>query len=134
MYPFFMADMKSEYQPGVCNIGAAEKRARLVAGWMGLGITLVLWVAFFLFRVTAPWRLFLFLPAMLGASGFLQARMSFCVNFGMRGVENFGEQVGKITVIEDPESKKRDKSRSLQIISYSVVIAAAIGVAGLLIP
>jgi hypothetical protein len=129
-----MADMKSEYQPGVCNIGAAEKRTRLIAGWMGLGITLVLWVALVLLRVTAPWRLFLFLPAMLGASGFLQARMSFCVNFGMRGVENFGKQVGTITVIEDPESKKLDRSRSYQITGYSAIIAAAIGVAGLLIP
>ncbi|HUX22116.1 MAG TPA: hypothetical protein VMW69_12815 [Spirochaetia bacterium] len=134
MYLYSMADIKKEYQPGVCNIGAAERRTRLIGGWIGLAVTLVLWAAFLLFRIAAPWRLFLFLPAMMSASGFLQARMSFCVNFGMRGVENFGDRVGKITVIEDPESKKRDRSRSYQITGYSAIIAAAIAIAGLLVP
>ncbi len=124
--------MKAQYQPGVCNIGTAEKRARRQAGWVGLIVTVVLWGLFVVFKVSAAWRLFLFLPAMIAATGFLQARMSFCVNFGMRGVENFGDRIGSITVIEDPVSKKRDKARSYQIIGYAAIIAVVVAVAGLI--
>ena len=42
---------KSEYIPGVCNIGPAERRARKMVGFGGLPI---------------------FLPASMGATGFLQ--------------------------------------------------------------
>ena len=126
-----MSDVKMQYQPGVCNIGKAEKRARRQAGWFGLIITIVLWAVFIALKVAAPWRLFLFLPAVLAASGFVQARMSFCVNFGMRGVENFGDKIGSITVIEDPTSKKRDKSRSYRIMGYSALIAVVVALAGL---
>ena len=127
-----MSDIKMQYQPGVCNIGKAEKRTRRQAGWVGLIVTVALWALFVVLKISAPWRLFLFLPAMLAASGFLQARMSFCVNFGMRGVENFGDKVGAITVIEDPASKKRDKSRSYQIIGYAAIISVVVAVAGLI--
>jgi len=105
---------------------------RLRAGWIGLGVTVVLWALFIVFHVSAPWRLFLFLPAMLAASGFFQGTKNFCVNFGMRGVENFGDKVGSIKVIEDPASKKRDKTRSYQIMGYAAIIAVIVAVAGLI--
>jgi len=123
-----MSDVKKEYLPGVCNIGAAEKGVRRRAGWAGLVLTVLLWGLFIIFRVAAPWRLFVFLPAVLGASGFLQAAMSFCVNFGMRGVQNFGEKVGEVTAVDESSAKRKDRGRSVQILGYSVAIAAVVAV------
>ena len=37
---------KKEYIPGECNIGPEERRARRLAGKVGSGFTLVLWVVF----------------------------------------------------------------------------------------
>lgn len=127
-----MLNVRNEYQPGVCNIGNAEKRMRFRAGWVGLAITVVLWILFIVLHVSAPWRLFLSLPAMLAASGFIQGSMSFCVNFGMRGVQNFGNHVGKVMVVEDPGDKKTDRRRSAEIIGYSALAAVVIAAAGLL--
>lgn len=125
-----MANVRNAYQAGVCNIGLAERRTRRRAGWLGLAITVVLWVLFIIFQTAAPWRLFLFLPAMLGATGFFQAGMSFCVNFGMRGVENFGDAVGTVTEITSAEDRKRDHGRSVQIILYSAATAVVVTAAG----
>lgn len=123
-----MSNVQDAYVPGVCNIGAAERRTRRQAGWIGLAVTAVVWVVLALLGVSPYWRLFVFLPAMLGANGFLQAAMSFCVNFGMRGVENFTDKVGAATTIENAEHKKLDRSRSRLIILYSMFIAAAVAV------
>lgn len=105
---------------------------RRTAGWFGIAVTIVLSVIFIVFRVAAPWRLFLFLPAVLSATGFLQARMSFCVNFGMRGVENFGDKVGKVITVADPISRRLDRRRSIRIMGYSAGIALVVALAGFL--
>lgn len=127
-----MSDSKNEYRAGSCNIGAAEKKTRLRAGWIGAALTVVVWLLFILLRVPAPWRIILLLPGMLAASGFLQASFGFCVNFGMRGVQNFGDVVGKVTVIEVPEDRLKDRARSLRIIAYSAAIAILVAAAGFL--
>jgi hypothetical protein len=119
----------AEYIPGVCNIGPAEIRRRSQSGWFGLGVTVVLWAAFFVFRVPAPWRLFLFFPSMISATGFLQAAMHFCAGFGMRGVFNFGQVVGKTESVEQAEFRRKDqrKARSIALLSAlaGLVVAAA---------
>jgi hypothetical protein len=89
-----MATTQTVYVPGVCNIGGAEIRQRLRFGWGGLVVTVVLAAAFFVFRLPAPWRFFLFLPTTSGAVGFLQAAFRFCADFGMRSVFNLGPEVG----------------------------------------
>ena len=122
----------SEYIPGVCNIGAAEISRRRQSGWIGLGITVLLWVLFFILRVPAPWRLFLFLPASLGASGFLQAAFHFCAGFGMRGVFNFGSEVGKTDTVEQAEFRRQDVRKARLIGLYSGLIGAAVAVVGFL--
>ena len=38
--------MKTEYIPGVCNIGPAEIGRRRQIGWVGSGATILLWAAF----------------------------------------------------------------------------------------
>jgi hypothetical protein len=121
---------KAEYVPGVCNIGPAEIRRRRKGGWVGAGATILLWAAFFIFRVPAPWRLTLFLPAMLGATGFLQAAFHFCAGFGMRGVYNFGPEVGKTETVDQAEFRLKDRRKSLLIFLYSVLIGIATAMAG----
>jgi hypothetical protein len=120
---------QSEYVPGVCNIGPAEIRRRRHVGWFGAVLTVVLWGAFFLLRIPAPWRLLLFFPAAMSAVGFLQAVMHFCANFGMRGVFNFGPRVGKTDTVEQAEFRRKDRQKAAQIILYSCLIG--ITVAGL---
>jgi glucan phosphoethanolaminetransferase (alkaline phosphatase superfamily) len=124
---------KPEYIPGVCNIGPAEIRMRRMAGWAGLGATVLLWALFFIFRVPAAWRLLLFLPAAMSAVGFLQAAMHFCAAFGVMGVFNLGPNVGKTDSIEQAEFRTKDRQKALLIILISCLIGIAAAVAGYLL-
>jgi hypothetical protein len=119
----------SEYVPGVCNIGPAETRKRRQSGWIGAGVTLLAWVLFLVFRVPAPWRLLLFFPAAVGASGFFQAALHFCAAFGMRGVFNFGSRVGKTDTVEQAEFRIKDRSKSRQISAYSALVGVVVAIA-----
>jgi hypothetical protein len=125
--------IKTEYIPGVCNIGPAEIGMRKRVGWLGLGLTILLWGIFLVLRVPAPWRLALFFPAALGASGFLQAAMHFCAGFGSRGLFNFGAEVGKTESVEQADFRRQDRRKARQIGLYSALIALAIAAAGLLL-
>ncbi len=78
-----------KYIPGVCNIGPAEISNRKLIGWVGLVITIVLWILFSYLDVSAGIFLFLFFPAFTSSIGFTQAYSHFCVHFGMRGLFNF---------------------------------------------
>jgi hypothetical protein len=123
---------KAEYVPGVCNIGQAEIGMRNRVGWLGSAATVVLWAAFVVFRVPAPWRLLLVLPASMGATGFLQAAMHFCAGFGMRGLFNFGSEIGKTDSVEQAEFRLKDRRKARQIGLYSILIGIVIAIAGLL--
>ncbi|WP_455383255.1 hypothetical protein [Salinispira pacifica] len=125
-----MASENRQYIPGTCNIGPAETRQRMQAGWLGLGVTIVMWVLFIIFRVSAPWRLFLFLPAALSATGFLQAAFHFCANFGMRGVFNFGDEVGKTESVTQAEFRRKDRMKAQRIIFYSALLGVAVALIG----
>jgi hypothetical protein len=122
-----------KYVPGVCNIGPAEISRRRRSGWFGLGVTVLPWLAFVVFRVPAPWRLFLFLPAFISAEGFLQAAFHFCAGFGSRGLYNFGPEVGKTETVEQAEFRKKDQRKALLISLYSALIGIAVAVLGLLL-
>ena len=124
---------KQEYIPGICNIGPAEINKRRQSGWVGLVATILLWAAFWVFRVPAPWRLFLFFPAAMSATGFLQAALHFCAGFGSRGVFNFGPEVGKTETVEQVEFRQKDQRKARLILLYSVMIGIAIAIAGFLL-
>jgi hypothetical protein len=122
--------VKDDYVPGVCNIGPAEIRRRRQVGWVGLAATILLWAAFLIFRVPAPWRLALFLPATVGATGFLQAAFHFCAGFGMRGVFNFSSEVGKTESVQEAEFRLKDRRKARLITLYSILIGIATATAG----
>ena len=113
--------MEDKYIPGVCNIGPAEIKKRKQAGWTGLIATVLLWMAFIWFDVPSAWRLLLFFPAMMSATGFLQAYMHFCAYFGFASLFNFGD-VGKTDSVSQAEFRARDRRRAWQIIIYSVLV------------
>jgi hypothetical protein len=121
---------KTEYIPGVCNIGPAEIRRRRQSGWIGLGLLVLLWAAFLVFAVPAPWRLLLFLPAMVSATGFLQAAFHFCAGFGMRGVFNFGSEVGKTDTVEQADFRIKDRRKARLIALYSALVGVVVATAG----
>ena len=122
-----------KYVPGECNIGPAEINRRRRSGWVGLGLTILLWLAFWIFRVPAPWRLTLFFPAALGAEGFLQAAFHFCAGFGMQGVFNFGSELGKTESVEQADFRRKDQRKALLISLYSALIGIVIAVLGFLL-
>ena len=126
----FMENEK--YIPGVCNIGPAEIKKRQQAGWTGLIATILLWAAFFWFDAPAVWRLTLFLPAMMSATGLLQAYMHFCAYFGFAALFNFGE-VGKNDSVSQAEFRAKDRRKAWQIIIYSFVIGLIVALAGYLL-
>lgn len=121
------------YQPGVCNIGPAERRKRLQLGWLGLALTIVAIVAFVVFQVPDPWRVLVAAPAALAANGFLQHAMHFCVGFAMRGLYNLGP-LGTEETVMDAEMRKADQRKGLQITAYSMLFAAAAVVIAVLLP
>jgi len=120
-----MTTTKSQYVPGVCNIGPEEIKRRRQTGWIGLIVTLVLWALFIWFDISRIWKLTLFIPAMMSATGFLQAYMHFCVHFGFASLFNFGD-VGKTDTVQQAEFRTKDKRKAWKIVIYSALIGLAI--------
>ena len=127
-----MTDLHQDYVPGTCNIGRAEIARRARTAWGGLLLLAALWVLFYVYHVGAGWRLFLFLPAAASAMGFLQTYMRFCVAFGSRGIYNFGPAFGTkgatVQVVQDEESKKKDRAKSLRMMAYALLIGVVIAI------
>ena len=122
--------MANEYIPGVCNIGPAEMKARRISGWVSVGLTAALWTVFVAFQTPPVWRLLLFFPASGAATGFLHSAMHFCVGFGMKGVFNFGPQVGKMDSVEQKEFRAQDRKKAYLIILYAAAIGLVVALAG----
>ena len=124
---------RNEYIPGQCNIGPDEIARRRNVGWVSLAISLVLIGTLEGAGVDPWWRLLVFFPAALSASGFLQAFYHFCSGFGRAGLYNFGA-LGGIHHIDDDLSKAKDKKKAYQIILYSVLIAGAAAIIAIALP
>lgn len=123
---------RTHYIPGVCNIGPEERRARRTVGWLGLGFTVVAWVVLAYFRLGPFWYLVVFLAASLSASGFIQDKMHFCANFGIRRVFNFSAEVGNVERVVEKELWSADRRKALKIGAYSVVAGLLATLAALL--
>ena len=113
------------YIGGQCNIGREEIARRRNLGWVSLGIVFALFVALVWIGVSPWWRLFIFVPATMSASGFLQAYFHFFSGFARLGVFNFGP-TGQRHEIADEGSKKKDRKRGIEITIYAALIGAAI--------
>jgi hypothetical protein len=110
----------------VCNIGDAEIAQRNMIGWVGIGATIILGTILVYLHTALYWKLILFVPAFIGATGFLQAWMHFCAGFGMQGVFNFSSEVRKTDTVAQAEYRAMDRRKAIMIFIYAVLIAAAI--------
>jgi hypothetical protein len=116
------------YQAGACNIGPAEIARRRRTGHVGLAISLAL-IATFVWLDAPTWvRLIVFLPAAVGAAGYLQAHFRFCADYGWRGVFNVGERAGhdRTTTVVDPQARHADRRRAMLISAGSGVIGLVV--------
>ncbi len=121
-----------QYRAGACNIGPAEIARRRAVGHAGAAATLVLGVG--LAWADAPtWsRLVLFLPAAIGAAGYLQAATRFCADYGWRGVFNFGEAGhDRTSSVEDQAARRADRRKALAIGLGSAIVGVAAVLASL---
>ena len=122
-----MVKIERVYAPGACNISPEEGALRLATGLIGTGLTVAAVLAFLALGVPRAWRLTVFLPAMMAATGYLQASLKFCVNYGLRGVYNIDNELG-VTTKTEGEAKAADRRRSLVILGWSAVISAVVAV------
>jgi len=111
-----------KYVPGVCNIGPAERAARRRSGIFGLVIAFILLA--FLLAIHAPraWRLIVFLPAAGAASGFIQDTLHFCAGFGLKGLYNVANSLGKTDTVTQLEYRRQDKRKALRILYLSLLV------------
>ena len=123
----------NSYQPGVCNIGPAEIRQRRRVGLIGLVVAVVFLAVAFVLGIPAPYRLLVFLPVGMAASGFLQAGMHFCARFGASGLFNFGD-VGPTESVMEADFRRADQRKAIQIIVFTLIIAAVVAIVAFLIP
>jgi hypothetical protein len=120
------------YIPGVCNIGPAETKARMMSGWGGLVATILLGAVLFGLNAAPGWRLILFFPATIAATGFLQGAWHFCLGFGFKALFNFGE-LGTADSVEQAEFRRLDRRKAWTILSSSLAIGLAVALAAFFI-
>lgn len=121
------------YLPGACNIGPAEVRRRRLAGHAGLVGSAALVAVLLATGAPAVLRLLVILPATLSASGYLQARMRFCANYGWRGIFNLGE-IGEDAEVVDRASRAADRRLALRIGLGSLALGVGVGILAALLP
>jgi hypothetical protein len=116
---------ENTYIPGVCNIGPKEISLRRRVGWIGLLVSVILFILLYIILSNPLFRLIIFFPAALSAIGFLQAHFHFCSGYAQRGIFNF-EDVGKTHGITNQADRAKDKVRGKNIIIYGVIIGAVV--------
>ena len=121
------------YEPGRCNIGPAEIRRRQQVGHIGLAATILGFILLVVINANPLWRLLVFFPAAVSASGYLQAIFHFCAGFGSRGVYNFGP-LGRQEQVTDREALNRDRAMSNRIGLGAAAIGLVVAVIAVLLP
>ena len=117
--------MSSEYVAGSCNIGKGEVRRRQTVALIGLFLIFFSASTILGTEQSRFIRLSIFLPAMIFAVGFIQARKKFCLAYGLAGTFNFGK-LGSITKVQSEQDKKADRKTAINIFVQSALLAAAI--------
>ena len=125
--------MSDQYVAGVCNIGKAEVRQRMIVSIAGLVLALgtATWLVISDAPTAARWGMFL--PLMVWSIGLVQARNKFCIAYGLAGTFNFG-RLGTTSKIIDPEFRKADQRTVLKIAALSITYAFAATLGFVLLP
>ena len=114
------------YIPGVCNIGETEILARKRLGWIGLVATILVWGIVSYFGLNHYWLSMLVITASISATGFIQSYLHFCAGFGVKGLFNFGTELGHVETVQQQEFRSKDKKKALLIFAYSLIIGIVV--------
>ena len=106
----------------VGNLVAAGVRRRRVGGFVGLAIAIALFVPLLLTGAPRAWRLVLFLPFMMSATGFSQARAKTCVALAAAGKREM-DSGGTSPLPQDERAAVSARVRKVLIESF---VAAAL--------
>ncbi|MDS0260731.1 hypothetical protein NDI56_15090 [Haloarcula sp. S1CR25-12] len=112
----------AEYQPGVCNIGADQRRARRLSGIgsFGLAVGVVLAVAVDVLPTSALW---LTAPLAFGGwVGLVQDYYGFCVAFGALARYDLSGSGGETGSVAEAEAVAADRKRALKILAVAAVL------------
>jgi hypothetical protein len=123
----------SQYIPGVCNINHAEIARRRMIGYIGTALFIVTSALLLIFGVTGLVRLVVFLPALMAASGFLQASHKFCSGYGGKGLQNAEEGSYAPQAVADASDAQKDKKRAATINLQSIGVAIIVTIIFLVI-
>ena len=121
-----MSAKETEYIPGVCNINKAEIAKRRMVGHVGLAIFVIALLALLVGDVNRWYRIILFLPSLMSASGYLQARNQFCTGYARAGKQNAAPGSTTASVVNDEAARANDKSKAksmnLQVIYIALIV------------
>jgi hypothetical protein len=108
-----------EYQPGVCNIGPAQQRRRLLLG----GASLLFAIGLVAAVVAFGWPSWSLLAAMFplygAAMGYFQYRERFCVGFAGIGVFDVGDGTNQVL---DEAALAADRKRAVRLNAKSLAV------------
>lgn len=109
-----------------CNIGRAERLSRRRVGRFMLAATLIIAVALSLLDAPNTVRALITAPLFGGILGLLQARVGFCVAYGIAGVENLDEaRVGTTRGVARSE-RLRARLRALSLVLVAALLSTAL--------
>ncbi len=117
--------MSDQYIAGSCNIGKEEIRRRKSVGLLGAIATILGAISIINKYQSASPRLWLFIPAMVFATGWIQSKKKFCLAYGYMGVFNFGK-AGAAQKVRSKEERDADRATAFSILTQAVVLAFAI--------
>jgi len=112
----------AEYQPGVCNIGAEQRRARRLSGIGSFGIAaaVVLAVALSVLPANTLWATAPFVFG--GWVGIVQDYYGFCVAFGALARYDLSGSGGTTGSVAEAEAVAADRKRALRILLVAAVL------------
>ena len=112
----------SEYISGACNIGPAEIKRRKQSAYLGGALYLVVAILLIATNASSTTRLWVFLPAMLFAIGYIQSKRKFCVAYGFLGIFNF-DKLGSTTKIKLNQDLKTDRKYAIKLMVQALLLA-----------
>jgi uncharacterized membrane protein len=118
---------ETAYVPGICNINREEVAYR--RKWRNIGAATTIILAVLLFVLTSNrWiRLVVFLPAFIGAIGYLQTKNKFCVSYAASGLQNAAEGSPKADKVAEA-AHKLDQAKARKMNSQAAIAALLITV------
>ena len=112
----------SEYISGACNIGPVEIKRRKQSAYLGGALYLVVAILLIATNASSTTRLWVFLPAMLFAIGYIQSKRKFCVAYGFLGIFNF-DKLGSTTKIKLNQDLKTDRKYAIKLMVQALLLA-----------